>query len=147
MIPTRWRSWSGRCRCSSGYSIGSRRGQPDLRQFPSLFLGLVDVDGGIEHYDGQLRLGRCRRPDGGAGDPNRTVPEYIGETVEPWSYLKSAYYAPRGYPDGLYRVGPLARLNVATSDTPKVYHEWAEFRQLEAGAVLSLFHYHYARAD
>jgi NADH:ubiquinone oxidoreductase subunit E len=78
-------------------------------------------------------------------DPER-IEEYIGETVEPWSYLKSAYYAPRGYPDGLYRVGPLARLNVATSvDTPKAGGEWAEFRQLESGAVLSSFHYHYAR--
>ena len=37
---------------------------------------------------------------------------YIGEAVEPDSYLKSPYYKPIGYPEGLYRVGPLARLNV-----------------------------------
>jgi NAD-reducing hydrogenase large subunit len=114
--------------------------------FPSLFMGLADERGGIEHYDGQLRIvdadgiavGQALRID--------AYREYIGETVEPWSYLKSAYYLPRGYPDGLYRVGPLARLNVATSvDTPKAGHEWIEFRQLESGAVLSSFHYHYAR--
>ena len=32
--------------------------------------------------------------------------DYIGEAVEPWSYLKSTYYKPMGYPDGIYRVGP-----------------------------------------
>jgi len=114
--------------------------------FPSLFMGLVDDHGGIEHYDGQLRIVDA---DGIAVEQNlrtEAYQEYIGETVEPWSYLKSAYYAPRGYPDGLYRVGPLARLNVATSvETPKAGREWAEFRELEAGAVLSSFHYHYAR--
>ncbi len=114
--------------------------------FPSLFMGLVDERGGIEHYDGHLRIvdadgiaiEQALQPD--------AYQEYIGETVEPWSYLKSAYYLPRGYPDGLYRVGPLARLNVATSiETPKARREWVEFRQIEPGAVLSSFHYHYAR--
>lgn len=115
-------------------------------RFPSLFMGLVDEHGGVEHYDGQLRIVDA---DGIAVEraiPTERYPEFIGETVEPWSYLKSAYYLPRGYPDGLYRVGPLARLNVATSvDTPKAGREWVEFRQVESGAVLSSFHYHYAR--
>ena len=44
-------------------------------------------------------------------DPARYA-EFIGEAVEPDSYLKSPYYKPLGYPDGIYRVGPLARLNV-----------------------------------
>jgi NAD-reducing hydrogenase large subunit len=114
--------------------------------FPSLFMGLVDERGGIEHYDGHLRIvdadgiaiEQALQPD--------AYQAYIGETVEPWSYLKSAYYLPRGYPDGLYRVGPLARLNVATSiESPKAGREWVEFRQIEPGAVLSSFHYHYAR--
>ncbi|MFL5303269.1 MAG: nickel-dependent hydrogenase large subunit, partial [Anaeromyxobacteraceae bacterium] len=47
---------------------------------------------------------------------------------------------------GSYRVGPLARLNVATRcGTPIADAELAEFRQLGRGAVLSSFHYHYAR--
>jgi NAD-reducing hydrogenase large subunit len=66
--------------------------------------------------------------------------------VEPWSFLKSPYYKPLGYPDGIYRVGPLARLNVADGcGTPLADQEWAEFRDLERGAVLSSFHFHYAR--
>lgn len=46
----------------------------------------------------------------------------------------------------MYRVGPLARLNVAERcGTPLADAELAEFRQLGRGAVLSSFHYHYAR--
>ena len=71
---------------------------------------------------------------------------YIGEAVESDSYLKSPYYKPLGYPGGIYRVGPLARLNVCTRcGTPRADEELAEFRQLGRGAVLSSFHYHYAR--
>jgi len=72
--------------------------------------------------------------------------EYMGEAVEPDSYLKSPYYKPRGYPEGIYRVGPLARLNIADRcGTPRADQEWAEFRELDRGAVLSSFYYHYAR--
>jgi NAD-reducing hydrogenase large subunit len=114
--------------------------------FPSLFMGMVGDRGELDLYDGRLRIVDA---EGIAVEPGLRPDEYqdyIGETVEPWSYLKSAYYAPRGYPDGLYRVGPLARLNVTTVvDTPKAGPEWRAFRQLEPGAVLSSFHYHYAR--
>ena len=44
-------------------------------------------------------------------DP-RTYQDFLGEAVEPWTYLKFPYYKPVGYPDGIYRVGPLARLNI-----------------------------------
>jgi NAD-reducing hydrogenase large subunit len=43
-------------------------------------------------------------------------------------------------------VGPLARLNIADRcGTPRADEEWAEFRELDRGAVLSSFYYHYAR--
>ena len=62
-------------------------------------------------------------------DPARYA-EYIGEAVEPDSYLKSPYFRPLGYPDGVYRVGPLARLNVCDRmGTPLADRELAEFRQ------------------
>ena len=61
--------------------------------------------------------------------------------------MKFPYYKPLGYPEGIYRVGPLARLNHRriACGTPLADQEWAEFRSLERGAVLSSFHYHYAR--
>lgn len=114
--------------------------------FPSLFVGLVNKDGELEHYDGHLRvvdsMGHIVTDK---IDPT-DYQEYIGEAVEPWSYLKSTYYKPLGYPQGIYRVGPLARLNIIDRcGTPSADQEWAEFRELHRGAVLSSFYYHYAR--
>jgi NAD-reducing hydrogenase large subunit len=114
--------------------------------FPTLFAGLVTPTGGLEHYDGRLRI---VDPTGAVVadglDPGRYW-EFMGEAVEPWSYLKFPYYLPGGYPHGTYRVGPLARLNVATHcGTPLADAELAEFRALGRGPVLGSFHYHYAR--
>ncbi len=114
--------------------------------FPSFFMGLVDEDGGLEHYDGRLRLvdatGARVMDD---MDPTRYA-ELIGETTEPWTYLKFPYLLSRGYPDGMYRVGPLARLNVVdTCVTPWADQELSEFRELGHGTVHSSFHFHYAR--
>ena len=114
--------------------------------FPSLFMGLVTPDGGLEHYDGRIRFVSAT----GAVVADQLDPahydDFIGEAVEPWSYLKFPYYKPLGYPAGMYRVGPLARLNVASHcGTPEADLELAEFRGLGRGAVLSSFHYHYAR--
>ena len=114
--------------------------------FPTLFMGIVKPDGGLTFYDGKIRVGDA------AGnliakdlDPTQYA-EYIGEKVEPWSYLKSTYYKPRGFLDGMYRVGPLARLNVADRcGTPRADQELAEFHELQRTAVLSSFHYHHAR--
>jgi NAD-reducing hydrogenase large subunit len=114
--------------------------------FPSLFMGLVTGTERPGYYEGKIRFtdstGRIVADN---LDPAR-YPEFIGEEVESSSYMKSPYYKPRGYPDGMYRVGPLARLNLSERcGTPLADQEWAEFRSLERGAVLSSFHYHYAR--
>jgi NAD-reducing hydrogenase large subunit len=73
--------------------------------------------------------------------------EVIGEAVEPYSYTKFAYYKPLGYPEGSYRVGPLARLNIAKSmGTPMADGELSLFKQIsDDGPVQSSFFYHYAR--
>jgi NAD-reducing hydrogenase large subunit len=113
--------------------------------FPTLFMGLVGENGGLEHYDGKLRF----LDSGGhviADYPNATYMDNIAEIAHPWSYLKTSFYKPNGYPDGIYRVGPLARLNLIDSvETPLAGQEWAEFRELDRGPVLSSFYYHYAR--
>lgn len=114
--------------------------------FPSLFMALVTPDGGLEHYDGKIRFVDATGQVVADQLPTTRYYDYIGEAVEPWSYLKFPYYKPLGYPGGMYRVGPLARLNVASHcGTPLADQELAEFRQLGRGAVLSSFHYHYAR--
>ncbi len=114
--------------------------------FPSLFLSLVGEDGTWEHYGGALRLVDARGEVVEAAiDPARYA-EYIAETAEPWSYLKFPYYRPAGPVDGMYRVGPLARLNVCRRfGTPLADAELAELKTRGEGAVLGSFHYHYAR--
>jgi NAD-reducing hydrogenase large subunit len=114
--------------------------------FPSLFLGLVGPEGYLEHYDGRIRIvNAVGNVVADQLDP-LTYAEFIDEAVEPWTYMKFPYYKPVGYPGGMYRVGPLARLNIVDRcGTSLADQEWAEFRQLERGAVLSSFHYHYAR--
>jgi NAD-reducing hydrogenase large subunit len=61
--------------------------------------------------------------------------------------MKFPYFKAIGYPDGAYRVGPLARLNVASHcDTPLANEELKQFKKLgKNGVVQSTFHYHYAR--
>lgn len=114
--------------------------------FPSLFMGTVKDDGGLTFYDGKLRIvDAVGRVVADGLDPKRYF-DFLGEKVEPWSYLKSAYYKPSGFPEGIYRVGPLARLNVADRcGTPRADQELAEFHELQRTAVLSSFHYHQAR--
>ena len=114
--------------------------------FPTMFMALANEQNTLELYDGCLRFVDA---DGNIVadqiEPSRYM-NFIGEAVEPWTYLKSTYYRPHGYPDGIYRVGPLARINIVNRPgTPLADQEWAEFRELERRTVLSSFYYHYAR--
>jgi NAD-reducing hydrogenase large subunit len=114
--------------------------------FPSLFMGLVAPDGSWEHHGGKLRF-----TDSSGSiiadqlDPQKYY-EFIGEAVQKNSYLKSPYYTPLGFPDGMYRVGPLARLNVCEQlGVPQADQELKNFKSYGRGAVTSSFLYHYAR--
>ncbi len=121
---------------------------PNFGNFRSLFVGLVDKEGGLEYYDGTLRV------MDGVGNiiADRIDPsEYrscFGEATESWSYLKFPYYKPLGYAKGMYRVGPLARVNICDSiGTPLAEEERKAFKALagDAGVVNNSFYYHYAR--
>ncbi|WP_428938088.1 Ni/Fe hydrogenase subunit alpha [Fontivita pretiosa] len=114
--------------------------------FPTWFMGLVTPKGGLEHYDGLLRICDSRGQIVQDMIPPERYQEIIGEAVEPFSYMKFPYLRSKGYPEGIYRVGPLARLNIIDHcGTPVADQEWAEFREMHRGVVLSSFHYHYAR--
>ncbi len=129
--------------------------------FPSLYMGLVTPEGGLEHYDGMLRVVDS---DGNVLEPGLAPARYreiLGEAVEPWSYLKFPFYKPAArraanggsnaldhYAAGMYRVGPLARVNVCDfAGTPRADAELREFRRLapRGRPVANSFHYHYAR--
>ena len=114
--------------------------------FPSLYMGLINEDESVEFTDGALRLIDAKGAIVADGITANQFTEVIGEAVEPYSFTKFAYYKPLGYPAGSYRVGPLARLNIAKSmGTPLADNELVEFKQLAAGPVQSSFYYHHAR--
>jgi NAD-reducing hydrogenase large subunit len=116
-------------------------------RFPSLFLGLVGPDSTWEHHGGRLRVMDAQGYILADHMPPERYGELIGEAGEPWSYLKFPYYMPHGYPSGMYRVGPLARLNLCRSiGTPVADAELAEMRRRAGGSpITASFFYHYAR--
>jgi NAD-reducing hydrogenase large subunit len=121
---------------------------PNYGNFRSLFVGLVTDDGAMEYYDGKLRVMGA----GGNTIADKIDPAdfhtYFGEVVEDWSYLKFPYYKPLGYEKGMYRVGPLARVNICDYiDTPLAEAERKLFKAIagEAETVNNSFYYHYAR--
>jgi NAD-reducing hydrogenase large subunit len=120
-------------------------------QFPSYFLGLANDVGEWEHYDGHLRVVDS---DGAVVADQVDVADYrsiIGESVSADSYLKSPYFKPAVADDddieaGMYRVGPLARLNLCTAmGTPLADEALNEYRERAGGIATSSFFYHYAR--
>jgi len=114
--------------------------------FPSLFMGLVNDAHEMDTYDGTWRIvASDGRVIADRLDPLQ-YQTYIEEKIENWTYLKSPYYKPLGLQDGMYRVGPLARLLVSESyGTPKADRERAEFLSTYGEARTSSFFYHYAR--
>ncbi|HEX9028974.1 MAG TPA: Ni/Fe hydrogenase subunit alpha [Anaerolineales bacterium] len=114
--------------------------------FRTGYMGLVTPENGLELYGGQLRLidgdgQQLEKFDG------QNYLDNIAEHVESWSYLKFPYYKKMGWPGGVYRVGPLGRLNVAEKiDTPLANEELKLFKALNpAGPVENTLYYHYAR--
>ncbi len=109
------------------------------------YMGLVK-NGNLELYDGTLRIIDETGNTLEEFDP-KSYPDYLGEHVEDWSYLKFPFYKKQGFPEGVYRVAPLGRLNVADAiSTELANKELAAFKQLGNGKpVHETLYYHYAR--
>jgi F420-non-reducing hydrogenase large subunit len=98
------------------------------------YMGLVDKDGKVNFYDGQLRV---TDPDGNKllqFEPADYL-NHIAERVEPWTYLKFPFLKAKGWQgivdgadSGMYRVAPLGRLNAADGmATPLAQAEYERF--------------------
>ncbi len=114
--------------------------------FPSGYFGLVTPQTSLELYHGDIRL----IDSAGQQLERFSAQNYldvVAEHVENWSYLKFPYYKKLGWPGGVYRVGPLGRLNVAEQiDTPLANEELKLFKALNNGKpVENTLYYHYAR--
>lgn len=114
------------------------------------FLGTVTADGGLDLYDGKLRL---MDASGAYEDfDTNNYSDYIGEHIEDWTYLKFPYAKKKGPfllesgAPSLYRVNSLARINVADYIPTPLAQKELEFFRTNFGrpAQLTLL-YHWAR--
>jgi F420-non-reducing hydrogenase large subunit len=106
----------------------------DTYTHKTYYMGLVDENNRVNFYDGKIRV---VDPSGKeyAKFPVQKYLDYVGEHVEPWSYVKFCYLKPlgwKGFIDGpessIYSVAPLARLNaadgMATPEAQKACEEY-----------------------
>jgi NAD-reducing hydrogenase large subunit len=129
-----------------GWAEKNREDIEKFAVFPTGYFGLVTPENGLELYDGQVRLVDSQ----GAQLEKFNGKDYldiISEHVENWSYLKFPYYKKMGYPAGVYRVGPLGRLNIIEKiDTPLADAEFKIYRAMNPGhPIENTLHYHYSR--
>ncbi|MBN2065736.1 MAG: Ni/Fe hydrogenase subunit alpha [Candidatus Thermoplasmatota archaeon] len=116
-------------------------------------MGLVDKNNKVNFYDGKIRVTDQK----GKEHVKFDVKDYyknIAEHVEEWSYIKFTYLKDigwKGFKDGIdsgiYRVGPLGRLNAAEGmATPLADKEYKRFFETLGGkAVNSTLAFHWAR--
>jgi F420-non-reducing hydrogenase large subunit len=119
----------------------------------SYYMGLVDSKNKVNFYDGDIRV---IDPDGKEVVKFKPAQylEYIAEHTEPWSYLKFPFLKKVGWKgftegkdSGVYRVSPLARLNVADGmATPLAQVEYEKlFKTLGGKPVHATLVFHWAR--
>ena len=83
------------------------------------YMGTIDKKNNVSFYDGDIRVVNPKGREFIRFD-SKDYLKHIAEHVEPWSYLKFSFLRNvgwRGFLDGedsgIYRVGPLARLNAS----------------------------------
>jgi F420-non-reducing hydrogenase large subunit len=116
-------------------------------------MGMVDEKNRVSFYDGKVRVTDQRGKEFVRFE-GREYLSHIAEQVLDWSYVKATYLKSVGYKglvdgpnSGLYRVGPLARLNVAegmaTPGADTAYRKL--FDTFGTKPVNSTLAYHWAR--
>ncbi|MDR3222285.1 MAG: Ni/Fe hydrogenase subunit alpha [Methanobrevibacter sp.] len=102
-------------------------------------------DGVWDVYNGNVRI---KSKDGSKTEYEYNNLEYldiVAEHVKPYSWLKFPYIKELGYPEGIYRVAPLSRINVCDkmpAEAPLAQERLEEFRKgFGYGQAPLLFHY------
>lgn len=125
----------------------------DPYQLDTYNMGLVDKNNHVNFYDGDVRV----TDQQGEEFDRFQAKEYLGhiaEHVEPWTYSKFTYLKKVGWngltdgpESGVYRVGPLGRLNAADGmATPLAHAEYKRmFETLGGKPVGSTLAFHWAR--
>jgi NAD-reducing hydrogenase large subunit len=128
-----------------GYHKGNLAEVESFADFDSNYMGLVQPDGALELYDGNLRFCDANGEIVHDQVPPSKYLDCISEAVEPWSYMKFPFISALGYPQGMYRVGPLARLNVCTRIATPLADAELKIWRAKGRVRASSFYYHWAR--
>jgi len=120
---------------------------------PTYYMGMVDDNKRVNFYDGNIRIVNPEGKQFGLFDP-QDYAQHLAERVKPWNYLKLLYLKQIGWhglvpgnASGIYRVGPLARLNAAEGmATPLAQQEYEKMMTALGGKpVHNTLAYHRAR--
>ena len=125
----------------------------DIYKHRTYYMGLVDKNNKVNFYDGDVRV---VDPNGKefAKFKGQNYLDHIREHVEPWSYVKFCYLKNvgwKGFVDGeesgIYRVAPLARLNVSDGMATPLAQEAYEkmYETLGGKPVHNTLAFHWAR--
>jgi F420-non-reducing hydrogenase large subunit len=125
----------------------------DAYTMKTYYMGLVDENNKVNFYDGRIRV---VYPSGGEFlkfEP-RDYLTHIGEHVETWTYAKFPFLKKVGWKgfidgsdSGIYRVGPLGRLNASEGmATPLAQEEYeVMYKTLGGKPVHGTLAFHWAR--
>jgi len=117
------------------------------------YMGLVDKNNKVNFYDGNVRVVDPQGREFVKFSPKEYL-DIIEERVEPWTYVKLPYLKKVGWKgfidgpeNGVYRVGPLGRLNAADGmATPLAQAEYERmYKTLGGKPVHNTLAYHWAR--
>jgi len=125
----------------------------DPYQLATYNMGLVDKNNKANFYDGMIRVTDQKGNEKAKFDVNDYT-KYVEERVEEWTYIKFPYLKSVGWngftdgkDSGIYRVGPLGRLNACEGmATPLADKEYKRFYETLGGkSVNSTLAFHWAR--
>jgi len=125
----------------------------DAYKHETYYMGTVDSNNNLNFYDGEIRVVDQKGKEFLKFIPSEYL-NVIAEHVEPTTYVKMPYLKKVGWnglvdgpSSGIYRVGPLARLNVSDGmATPLAQEEYKRMYETLGGKpVHSTLVFHWAR--
>jgi len=125
----------------------------DVYKHRTYYMGLVDENNKVNFYDGHIRV---VDPNGKefARFKTQEYLDHIREHVEPWTYVRFSYLKNVGWKgfvngedSGVFRVGPLARLNAADGMATPLAQEYYEkmYEVLGGKPAHNTLAFHWAR--
>ena len=116
------------------------------------YMAIVDEYNKQNYYEGMIRVIDPNGKEVAFFHPRDYI-DYIGEWIEPWTYIRLTYLRKLGWKGliegddtSLYRVGPLARFNVADGmATPLAQKEYEYMASVVGKPAHHTLAYHWAR--